>query len=71
MKLWNIFLIFPRKWDLTFCANFHLGDKLHEMSNSVFREKLKKNIQNCCLLKFLSSVLSVKCNRLMAEAVVA
>ena len=35
------FLILSRKQDLTFLANCHLGDNLHEMS-SYFLEKKKK-----------------------------
>ena len=38
----------------------HIGDNSYEMSNPVFWKKIRKNISECCLLKILPRVLSVK-----------
>ena len=54
----TLFLIFPRKQDLTFHVNVSLGDNLHEMSKPVSGNN-KKNIFKCRLLKILPSMLSV------------
>ena len=56
-QIGDIFLIFPRKPDLTFYANCLTGNKLHEMSNQVFWEKYEKKIH---LLKILLRVLRVE-----------
>ena len=39
-----LFLIFPRKQDLTFMQIVSIGDNLHEMSKPVFWEKKKEKI---------------------------
>ena len=71
----DIFLVFPRKQDLTFHANclcwrqFACNVKTCFMGTLVtirmkcknlFSGKNKQNISKCCLLKFLPRVLSVK-----------
>ena len=33
------------------------GDNLHEMSKAIFWKKFDKNISECCLLKFIPSLL--------------
>ena len=37
------------------------GDKLPEMSNSVFLGKIRKNISRCCLLKFYPECSALNC----------
>ena len=49
------FLFFPEKRLCHFVQIVSTGDNLQEMSKPVFR----KNTSKCCLLKFLSRVLSV------------
>ena len=58
-----MFLFFLRKQDLTFHANclerIH-GDNLQEMSNSVFWEKIRRNIKNLSSAELALSVVKVK-----------
>ena len=49
------FFIFSRKKDLTF-----QGDNLQEIPKLIFRRKKEKNISKCLLLKFLTSIQSIK-----------
>ena len=57
---WDIFLIFPRKQDLTFHADCLLRRQLESNVKSFFSRKNEKNISICHLLKFLPNMLSVK-----------
>ena len=56
----DIFLIFPRKQDLTFHANCLLRKQFAWNVKSFFLGKIKKNISKCRLLKILPRVLSIK-----------
>ena len=44
---------------MTFHQIISLGDNLHEMSKLIFLEKLEKKKSECCLQKYLLSVLKV------------
>ena len=57
-QIGEIFLIFPRKQDLIFYANWK---QFAWNVKSCFLGKNKKNISICCLLKFLPIMLSINC----------
>ena len=59
----DIFLIFPRKQDITFHANCLLRRQFAWNVISCFLGKNKKNVSKCHLLKILPRVLSVKESR--------
>ena len=59
----NIFLIFPRKQDLTFHAKCPHWRQFAWNIKSCFLGKNKKNISKCHLLKYLSRERSVKTNK--------
>ena len=58
-KLIIFFLVSPENNFFHSMQIASFGDNLHGMPESVFWENKKKNISNCCLLKFLPSMLSV------------
>ena len=53
-KIVNYFSYFSQKTDLTLHANclHSTGDNLHEMSNPVFWNNIRKISSICCLLKY-------------------
>ena len=60
----DMFLIFPRKWDLAHHANLLIRRQFAWHVKSYVLEKKKKNIPKCYLVKFLPSMWSVEQNRI-------